>query len=114
MGSVFVPGLRGAKAFEPYFEDATVSAGFAPSRAPMVGVDNSSTGIEQIPVRLTDNDVYSENGIIYINSNCRRNVKIYTAAGQLVRDVELHEGANQITGLAKGVYIVNRVKIINR
>ena len=114
MGSVFVPGLRGAKAFEPYFEDATVSPGFAPSRAPMVGVDNSSTGIEQIPVRLTDNDVYSENGIIYINSNCRRNVKIYTAAGQLVRDVELHEGANEITGLAKGVYIVNRVKIINR
>lgn len=114
MGSVFVPGLRGAKAFEPYFEDATVSAGFAAKRAPMVGVDNSSTGIEQIPVRLTDNDVYSENGIIYINSNCPRTVKIYNAAGQLVRKVELNAGVNQVTGLAKGVYIVNRVKIINR
>ncbi|MDO5129367.1 MAG: chitobiase/beta-hexosaminidase C-terminal domain-containing protein [Prevotellaceae bacterium] len=114
MGSVFVPGLRGAKAFEPYFEDATVEAGYAASRAPMVGVDNSSTGIEQIPVRLTDNDVYSENGIIYINSNCPRTVKIYTAAGQLVRKVELNAGVNQVTGLAKGVYIVNRVKIINR
>lgn len=114
MGSVFVPGLRGAKAFEPYFEDATVEAGFAPSRAPMVGVDNPSTGIEQIPARLTENDVYSEDGVIYINSNGKRDVKIYNAAGQLVRKVELNAGVNQITGLAKGVYIVNRVKIINR
>ena len=80
----------------------------------MVGVDNPSTGIEQIPARLTDDDVYCENGIIYINSNCKRDVKIYNAAGQMVRKVELNAGVNQITGLAKGVYIVNRVKIINR
>ena len=114
MGSVFVPGLRGAKAFEPYFEDATVDAGYAAMRAPIVGVDNSPTGIGQIPARLTDNDVYSENGIIYIHSNCPREVKIYNAAGQLVRTVGLNEGVNKVTGLAKGVYIVNRIKIINR
>lgn len=115
MGSVFVPGLRGARAFEPYFEDITTNASnAAPSRGPLVSVDNPNTGIERIPARMTENDVYCENGIIYINSSAERDVKIFNAGGQLVRNVHLAPGVNEVNGLAKGVYLINKIKVINR
>lgn len=112
MGSVFVPGLRGAKAFEPYFEYANADGNYAKLRGPEIGVDDGTTGIETIPMRLTDKDVYSENGKLYINSSSERDAYIYNIGGQLVRKLHLTQGVNEVNGISKGVYVINKIKLI--
>lgn len=112
MGSVFVPGLRGAKAFEPYFEYVNADGNYAKRRGPEIGVNDGTTGIQTIPMRLTDKDVYSENGILYINSSSERDANLYNIGGQLVRKLHLTQGVNEVNGISKGVYVINKIKII--
>ena len=114
MGSVFVPGLRAPKAFEPYFESIDENGMRTHLRAPEIGVGNSSTGINDIPMRLTDRDIYSQNGVLFINSTIERETNLYNVGGQLVRKLHLKQGINEITGLAKGIYMANKVKVIIR
>lgn len=54
--------------------------------------------------------IYSDNGIIYIESAADGSCNIYSMSGQLFRRLELKKGTNTVTGLAKGIYIVNGQK----
>ena len=58
--------------------------------------------------------VYSDNGVIYIESAADGNCNIYSMSGQLIRTLALKKGTNTVSGLTKGVYIVNGQKVMVR
>ena len=111
-GSVFVPGLRDAKVFEPYLE--YVPQNKAQMRAPLVPIDTNTTGIETLPERLTERDVYSEDGILYINSGTDGKYSLYDISGKLIKVLDVHTGVNEFRGIAKGVYMVKKIKVVIR
>lgn len=56
--------------------------------------------------------VYTAGGNLYINNVLnKRTINIYNTLGQNVRSVELNAGNNTISGLSKGIYIVNGKKV---
>lgn len=111
-GSVFVPGLRDAKVFEPYLE--YVPQKMAQMRGPLVPIDSNPTGIETLPARLTERDVYSENGILYINSSIDGKYSLHDISGKLIKILDVHSGVNEFRGIAKGIYMVKKVKVVIR
>ena len=111
-GSVFVPGLRDVKVFEPYLE--YVPQNKAQMRAPLVPIDTNTTGIETLPEQLTERDVYSEDGILYINSGTDGQYSLYDISGKLIKVLDVHTGVNEFRGIAKGIYMVKNVKVVIR
>ena len=55
-------------------------------------------------------DVVGPTGIRVVNADEQELMKVYTLDGQLVRTVK--KGSGALSGLAKGVYIVNKKKFI--
>lgn len=58
--------------------------------------------------------IYSNNGVLYVESAMSGNCRIYSTSGQLIRNVALKQGVNTVEGLSKGLYIVNGQKIMVR
>lgn len=56
--------------------------------------------------------VYSISGGIEVVASQAAQINIYAVDGRLVRSVMLNEGHNSITGIAPGLYLVNRTKVI--
>lgn len=56
----------------------------------------------------------SANGALMIKSTKAMVIPIYTEGGAMVRKVQLQSGENTISGLQKGLYIVNGNKVIIR
>ena len=56
--------------------------------------------------------VYSISGGIEMIASQAVQINIYAIDGRLVRSVMLNEGRNSITGIAPGLYLVNRTKVI--
>ena len=56
--------------------------------------------------------IYSANGILYIESAADGWCNIYSLSGQLIRKLALKKGTNSVSGLTKGVYIVNGNKVL--
>lgn len=56
--------------------------------------------------------IYSDNGIIYIESATDGNCNIYSMSGQLMRKLVLKKGTNTVSGLSKGIYIINGNKVM--
>ena len=106
-GSVFVKNWRAANPFEAYITSDDAEA----MKAQMFRIDRYATAIDGWTA-FAQRDIYSENGNLYIN--CQRDcvVRLYTTQGQLVRVLQLHAGLNEITGIARGIYLVNSVKIV--
>ncbi len=59
-----------------------------------------------------DMTVYSISGGIEVVASQAAQINIYAVDGRLVRSVMLNEGHNSITGIAPGLYLVNRTKVI--
>ena len=107
-GSVFVSDLRTIKPFEAYFtKDSPASARRCISIADMM---EGTTAIADILVR--GERTYSDNGIIYIESAADGNCNIYSMSGQLLRKLALKKGTNTVSGLTRGIYIVNGNKVL--
>ncbi len=71
------------------------------------------TGIDQ--VSQTEMIITSpRKGTIVITTPVAQMINIYTVDGRLIRNPELTEGVNTITGLAQGIYFVNNRKIAVR
>jgi len=109
-GSVFIPGLRDIRPFEAYFtKDVASKARRAISIADLM---EGATAIADIP--MNGERIYSDNGVVYIESAVAGRCNIYSMSGQLVRTVALKAGTNSVGGLTKGVYVVNGHKVLVR
>ncbi|MCK8621048.1 leucine-rich repeat domain-containing protein [Prevotella sp. E13-27] len=109
-GSIFVKNSRDIRPFEAYF----TTSGSAAARK-VISISDLMEGTTAIANILTSSQrMYSNNGIIYIESTTNGNCNIYAVSGQLMRRVTLKQGTNTVEGLSKGIYIVNGQKIMVR
>ena len=49
---------------------------------------------------------------IVITTDKRGKITIYNIAGQIVKNVNLSEGVNEVNGLPSGVYIINNQRVV--
>ena len=108
---------EGKEVFAPASENATVAAfrGYLDlAQAPKYAIVHGGDGTTNIDRTSADNGlkVYSDNGVLIINANEVQNVQIYALDGRMVKTIQLAEGDNTVTGLAKGVYLINNQKAI--
>lgn len=59
-------------------------------------------------------EVVAEEGAVIIKANNNTTANIYGANGALLRCVRVNPGENRVEGLAKGLYIINKQKILIR
>lgn len=82
-----------------------------------LGSESIVTAIEDVKTDISDESLSVTGGIgcIYINApqDTPTDISIYSADGRLMRQVSV-SGNKQIGGLAKGLYIVNHLKVIVR
>ena len=76
-------------------------------------ITSSEGGTTGLTTDKSENEtVYTAGGNLYINNVLnKRTINIYNILGQNVRSVELNTGNNTISGLSKGIYIVNGKKV---
>lgn len=75
----------------------------------------AETGTTKINGTLNDKNqlsFISDNGILKINSSENQKATIYALDGRQVKQMELQSGENAVNDLAKGVYIINRQKVV--
>ncbi|MDE6853950.1 MAG: C10 family peptidase [Muribaculaceae bacterium] len=72
--------------------------------------DNLSTGIEALPE--TGIVVTTEGGILTVTAGSDSILTVYGVDGRIAATVELRRGANTISGLAPGVYIIDGIKVV--
>lgn len=86
--------------------------GVDPAKAPALVIgedDGGATGLETVNTdRLV---VYSVDGVLNVITPNAQSVKVYAIDGRLVRTLQLGEGRNEVSGLAKGIYIVDNRKV---
>ncbi len=111
-GGAFVRNSRDVQPFEAYLisKEAIVNA---PKLYSIGGIGGEITGIEALPSDAWNGiEIYVRYGVLYIMSDRERWVSIYDTAGHMVRQVEVQEGITAVTGLAKGIYLLARKKIL--
>lgn len=76
-------------------------------------ITSSEGGTTGLTTDKSENEtVYTAGGNLYINNVLdKRTINIYNILGQNIRSVELNAGNNTISGLSKGIYIVNGKKV---
>ena len=76
-------------------------------------ITSSEGGTTGLTTDKSENEtVYTAGGNLYINNVLnKRTINIYNILGQNVRSVELNAGNNTISGLSKGIYIINGKKV---
>lgn len=111
-GSVFIRNYADVAPFQAYVQTKAAPAS-APRLYSIGGDGGSITGIGSMiltPDRATK--AYSENGILYIESNAARTIPIYDASGRTIRVIEAREGHNEVNGLAEGIYFLEGQKVM--
>lgn len=101
--------------FDGLYETATLSVpkGMVETYKQTAGWKNFikiSTGIASPTIAMQR--IYSDNGVIYIECATDGTCNIYSMSGQLMRKLALKKGTNTVSGLSKGVYIVNGNKVL--
>lgn len=105
-GSTFIGNLRNVKPFEAYFTYNTASA----TRAiPVSELLSSPSTIETVSLDYSITINGKELGNVEIVNPV---ISIYSQTGQLVKNVKLSKGKNDITDITAGIYIVNGTKIL--
>ncbi len=56
--------------------------------------------------------IYSEDNSVIINSDENQTINIFSYDGRIIRTIDLNVGKTTINGLSKGLYIIDRQKII--
>lgn len=112
-GAAFIGGLRDVLPFEVYARSA-VSVVSRPLYY-NIGGTVVADGIDRLYRRtFGDMEVYSRDGVLYVDSPCRRTLGLYSADGRLVRLMRLSAGLNREYGLEPGVYFIGRTKVMIR
>ena len=110
-GSVFIRNYADVAPFQAYVQTKAAPAS-APRLYSIGGDGGSITGIGSMiltPDQATR--AYSENGILYIESNAVRTIPIYDASGRTIRVIEAQEGRNEVNGLAEGIYFLEGQRV---
>ena len=111
-GSVFIRNYADVAPFQAYVQTKAAPAS-APRLYSIGGDGGNITGIGSMiltPDQATR--AYSENGILYIESNAVRTIPIYDASGRTIRVIEAQEGRNEVNGLAEGIYFLEGQKVM--
>jgi len=111
-GGAFVRNSRDVQPFEAYLisKEAVTNA---PKLYSIGGVGGEITGIGQVPSDTFEGiEIYAQHGTLYIKSDRERIISIFDTTGRTVRQVEVHEGTTTVAGLAKGIYLLARKKIL--
>ena len=111
-GSVFIRNYADVAPFQAYVQTKAAPAS-APRLYSIGGDGGSITGIGSMiltPDQATR--AYSENGILYIESDAVLTIRIYDASGRTIRVIEAQEGRNEVNGLAEGIYFLEGQKVM--
>lgn len=104
-GSVFIRNLRTIHPFECYIEDKV-------SQARAISIGDFVTGIDDISLYNSQDNVYAEGGVIIVESTSVQKIPIYNISGQLVRNFKVKVGKNEISGLPSGLYVIKGRKFV--
>ncbi len=123
-GSVFVrnyndggytddPAVYPFRAYLTTNEGQTATSTSAPMLYSIGGGDGTITGIEDVPFATPDKatKAYSRDGVLYINTDADRTIRIYDVTGRTVRIIEAREGVNEVHGLDSGIYLLEGQKV---
>ena len=88
----------------------TIPSGPARRLTVNFGDGGGTTGL--LDTESVYNTIYVRNGVIYINSVDEKSINIHSIDGCLVRQIQIKKGENTITGLSKGIYLINNSKVI--
>lgn len=111
-GSVFIRNYLDVEPFHAYLRTKATPAS-APRLYSIGGNGGSITGFENLlltPDKATK--AYSKNGVLYIESNAARTIRIYDASGRTIKVIDAQEGHNEVTGLADGIYFLEGQKVM--
>lgn len=114
IGSVFIRNYANVEPFQAYLQTKE-----AQNRAPMLySIGDGGGNITGLDNMVLTPDkavkVRSEHGIIYIESNAARLIRIYDVSGRTVHTLEAQEGSNEVNGLSDGIYFLEGQKVIVR
>ena len=105
--------------FDGLYDAATlyVPNGTAEKYKSTAGWNQFNIIVESIPSSIPESTIaliriYSDNGIIYIDSSLEGYCMIYSLSGQISSRVFLKSGKNVVEGLGKGLYLINGKKVI--
>lgn len=88
------------------------AASGAPKFYSIGGGNGNITGIPGLPVTPDKaTKAYSRNGVLYIDTDADRTIRIYDVTGRTVRIVEAREGVNEVHGLDSGIYMLEGQKV---
>lgn len=120
-GSVFVKNYNdgwntyAVYPFRAYLvtNEGKTSAASAPMLYSIGGGDGTITGIEDVPFATPDKatKAYSRDGVLYIDTDADRTIRIYDVTGRTVRIIEAREGVNEVHGLDSGIYLLEGQKV---
>lgn len=121
-GSVFVKNYsengttNAVYPFQAYLvsnEGQTPSAASGAPKFYSIGGGNGNiTGIPGLPVTPDKaTKAYSRDGVLYIDTDADRTIRIYDVTGRTVRIVEACEGVNEVHGLDSGIYMLEGQKV---
>lgn len=77
-------------------------------------VEEEGTLVSSVKLAEESLEVVADEGAVIIKANSNTTVNIYGANGALLRCVRINAGENRVEGLAKGLYIINKQKILIR
>jgi len=100
--------------FQAYLvtNEGKTSVANAPMFYSIGGDDGTITGIAPLPVTPDKaTKAYSRNGVLYINTDADRTIRIYDVTGRTVRIIEAREGVNEVHGLDSGIYLLEGQKV---
>ncbi len=77
-------------------------------------VEEEGTLVSTVKEAEEELEVVAEEGAVIIKANNNTTANIYGANGALLRCVRINAGENKVESLAKGLYIINKQKILIR
>lgn len=104
-GSVFIRNLRTIHPFECYIEDKV-------SQARAISIGDFTTGIDNINPYNSQDNVYTEGGVVIVESKSVQSIPIYNISGQLVKIIKVKAGRNELNGLPSGLYLIKGKKYV--
>lgn len=97
------------------YEDCTLAVDLTQLADGVVTVDAELQALSSVGSLTAEGmRVYGAAGCVWIESDVQGEVRVFNAAGVMVRSLSIEAGKQRIEGLNAGVYVVNGVKVVVR